>query len=103
MTMGQLTVEFAFEIGEVVYTKAAMEELRANLSRPRAMYIQERLACECPGGVQLYYYVINDGQVIKIPEGSIVRAADVREEIMSIREGHSEKTWGARFNELKGE
>ena len=47
-----LTVEFAFDIGEMVYCKAAAHRRD---SFPRRFIILERLAQQCPGGVQLHY------------------------------------------------
>lgn len=50
--MKTLSVIFDFEIGEMVYFKAARHTMEGF---PRRYMIVERIAQQCPGGVQLQY------------------------------------------------
>lgn len=56
-----LSVEFKYDIGEVVLTKAGVEDARvaarsgARGVRPLCFTVKERLVQQCPGGVQLLY------------------------------------------------
>jgi len=50
--MSSLTVEFKFQIGELVYVRGSMY---GEGRRPRQFVILERIAQECPVGVQLQY------------------------------------------------
>ena len=50
--MDQFTTNFQFEIGELVYMKTARHDAE---NTPRKFMIIERLAQQCPNGVQLHY------------------------------------------------
>jgi len=47
--------EFKFEIGDVVYFKTAKNDCDG---RPIKLMVLERIAQECPGGIQLQYKVM---------------------------------------------
>ena len=53
--MSSLTVEFAFEIGDLVYFKSATHDIG---NTPVKFVVYERLAQECHGGVQRLYRVL---------------------------------------------
>lgn len=55
--MSSITVEFEFEIGDLVYFKHAVHD---ETNKPRPLMICERIVQECPGGVQLQYKVLGD-------------------------------------------
>ena len=50
--MSKIEVEFAFEIGDKVYTRTASHHAGR---RPKAFIVYERLAQECHGGIQRLY------------------------------------------------
>jgi hypothetical protein len=52
--MSSLTVEFAFEIGNIVYFRSARHDSR---NQPTRYLVFERGAFECHGGVQKMYRV----------------------------------------------
>ena len=53
--MGHIYEHFAFKIGDIVQLKVHCGETN------RKMQIIERLYVECPGGVQLFYSVVQSG------------------------------------------
>lgn len=68
--MKSLTTEFQFEIGDMVYHRASQHNAR---KVPIKMIIIERLAQQCPGGVQHHYTVrCNDG-IVKFNEVELSR------------------------------
>ena len=79
--MSKLEVAFKFEVGDLVYATTSLEDMRNTLGSPRAMIIQERVAQQCSGGVQLHYIVSNTGTPIKAPEATLVLTTDVAKEV----------------------
>ena len=61
--MSSITVDFKFEIEEVVYIKTA---LHAMDNRPNRYIVQERIAQQCHGGVQRMYKLV--GMSEHLPE-----------------------------------
>jgi len=53
--MSKLEVEFEFEIGDIVFSKAAQH---CSGHRPKPFIIYERIAEQCHGGVQRLYKVM---------------------------------------------
>lgn len=66
--MSQITVEFEFEIGEIVFFKAADHN---SAVRPRTYQIMERLAQECHGGIQRAYVLVGSREWV--PELALSR------------------------------
>jgi hypothetical protein len=50
--MSQVTVDFEFEIGDLLYFRDAENSLDKH---PRAFLVYERIAQECHGGIQRFY------------------------------------------------
>lgn len=73
--------EFKFQIGELVYSKAALADCElfmdlGELQLPKAAMVIEQLTQTCPGGTQLRYSVALGGQVSNAHEIELLAASE---------------------------
>lgn len=65
-----------FSIGDLVYFKVALEEMRWGESYPKPFLVVEHLAQTCPGGTQHGYAVRNAGDGVAALDIELLPAAD---------------------------
>lgn len=73
--------EFKFQIGQLVYTSANLQEIRdvlraGKLGSPRCGMVEEQISHTCCGGTQLYYAISLGGGRFKEPEANLVAVGD---------------------------
>lgn len=66
-------MDFKFKIGDIVYMRHSMADAFSHADFgdgrfPRSLIILERIAQECPGGIQRHYLVADDAGGIRCNE-----------------------------------